>query len=123
MLASTGHRAKSQKLSLSMLTSIVTRFANYIRIIRFLGDADRTLTELNPNNSQILRTFSEFSEFFTNFFRTIIFFGFFFLPCRTKISDMNNSKLYLNHEFLTSLNRTRIIHSMLASTGQGINNF
>ena len=93
-------------------------YPNYTRIFFFFCvmsnwmpnySVDRTLTELNPNNSLILRTFSEFSEFFPNFF------GLFFLFCRTKISDPDNSKLFPNHEFLISPNRTRIIHLSLCS--------
>ena len=61
---------------------------------------DQTLTEINPNNSLILRTFPEFNELFTNFSRifprTIIFFCF-LLSYMTEISDPDNSESFPNY--------------------------
>ena len=69
---------------------------------------DRTLTELNPNNWRILRTFPEFYELFPNFTnysrifpKTIIF----LLSCRTEISDPNNSESFPNYTQIISKSR------------------
>ena len=58
---------------------------------------DRTLTELNPNNSQILRTFSEIFTNFSNFFQEYIYFFVFFLSRRTEIFDLDNSESFPNY--------------------------
>ena len=77
---------------------------------------DQTLTELNPNNLRILRIFPNLTNYLQIFPRTFFFCSLTGLRSLVRIIP-NHSRiipeLFMNHKFLTSPNRTRIIHLSL----------